>query len=91
AVRHARVESLHAQRFDVIACRAFASLHVFVRETRRLLSEEGIWMAMKGKVPDTDLAWLINLTFHVEPLEVPGLTGDRCVVWLSQEASASLP
>ncbi|MEO5845531.1 MAG: 16S rRNA (guanine(527)-N(7))-methyltransferase RsmG, partial [Caldimonas sp.] len=41
AVRHARVESLHAQRFDVIACRAFASLHVFVRETRRLLSEEG--------------------------------------------------
>jgi 16S rRNA (guanine527-N7)-methyltransferase len=79
---HARVESI-VDRFDVIASRAFASLSEFVAETRHLLKGSGTWMAMKGKTPDEELATLAaDLAFHVEPLRVPNLVAERCLVWI---------
>jgi 16S rRNA (guanine527-N7)-methyltransferase len=41
-------------------------------------------MAMKGKHPDAELAALAPnvAVFHVEPLQVPGLDADRCLVWM---------
>lgn len=83
-VQHGRVEDLQAPPFDVITSRAFASLPDFVRLTRPLLAGQGAWMAMKGRVPDDEIAALQLDTevFHVEQLEVPGLDAQRCLVWI---------
>ena len=81
---HARVEDVNAAPFDVIASRAFASLADFTRITRRQLADQGVWMAMKGRVPDEEIAALsvdVNV-IHVEPLVVPGLDAQRCLVWM---------
>ncbi len=81
---HARVEALAVPPFDLITARAFASLADFVRLTRHLLSPDGAWMAMKGKHPADELAALPAdvAVFHVEPITVPGLDAERCLVWL---------
>lgn len=81
---HARVESLTGEQFDLIVARAFATLADLVRVTRPLLAEGGRWMAMKGAVPDAEIAGLpagVDV-FHVEPLAVPGLDARRCLVWM---------
>ncbi len=47
-------------------------------------------MAMKGKTPDDELAGLAEgLTFHVEPLVVPDLDAERCLVWIECRSQAS--
>ncbi len=81
---HARVESLQVPPFGLITARAFASLADFTRLTRPLLAPGGCWMAMKGKRPDDEMAALPAevQVFHVEPLQVPGLDAERCLVWM---------
>ncbi len=80
---HARVESL-AGPFDVVCCRAFAALPDFVTWSRGALAGQGVWMAMKGKHPQAEIEGLPAdvQVFHVEPLTVPGLDAERCMVWL---------
>lgn len=80
---HGRVESLPGP-YDVIVSRAFATLADFVRGSRQALAPDGVWMAMKGKHPAPEMADLpadVN-AFSVEPLQVPGLQAERCLVWL---------
>jgi 16S rRNA (guanine527-N7)-methyltransferase len=82
--RHAHVEALQEAPFSVVTSRAFASLADFVALTRRRLAPGGVWMAMKGKRPSAEVACLpadIDV-FHVEPLRVPGLDGERHLVWM---------
>ena len=92
---HARVESLGAAqaRFDVITSRAFASLADFTRLSGDVLAEQGVWMAMKGKLPGDEQADLPAsvAVFHVEQLNVPGLDAQRCLVWMRRRAPAGLP
>lgn len=81
---HARVEQLALPPFDAVVSRAFASLADFTRLTRQHLAQAGCWIAMKGKVPDDEIAALdadISV-FHVERLQVPGLDAQRCLVWM---------
>jgi 16S rRNA (guanine527-N7)-methyltransferase len=81
---HSRVEALKLPPFGLITSRAFASLADFTRLTRPLLAPGGVWMAMKGKTPDDEIAALprdIDV-FHVEQLLVPGLDAERCLVWM---------
>jgi 16S rRNA (guanine527-N7)-methyltransferase len=80
---HARVESL-TQPYDVVCSRAFASLVDFTTWSKSALASHGVWMAMKGKHPDQELAMLPESVkvFHVEQLQVPGLDADRCIVWM---------
>ena len=87
---HARVEGMQAAPFDIVTSRAFSSLVDFVALTRFHVkqasadSAAGVWLAMKGKHPTDELAALpadVNV-FHVEPLEVPGLGAERCLVWM---------
>ncbi len=80
---HARVESL-TDPYDVICSRAFASLPDFVTWSRSALAESGVWMAMKGKHPQDEIDALPAgvKVFHVEPLTVPGLDVERCMVWM---------
>ena len=80
---HARVESL-TQGFDVVTSRAFASLADFSTWSGAALAPGGVWMAMKGKRPADEMAQLpagVDV-FHVEPLAVPGLDAERCLVWM---------
>ena len=80
---HARVESL-AGPFDVVSCRAFASLPDFTAWSRPALAAGAVWLAMKGKHPTDEIAALpANVqVFHIEPLVVPELEAERCIVWL---------
>ena len=86
---HARVEALALPSFDLITSRAFASLLDFTALTQPLLSEAGVWMAMKGKNPESEVAQLparISV-FHVEQLQVPTLDAERCLVWMKPQSS----
>lgn len=83
--RHSRVEALQVlQPFDLITARAFASLPDLVRWTRHLLAPGGCWMAMKGQDPIDERRSLPSDidVFHVEPVTVPGLDAQRCLVWM---------
>lgn len=87
---HARVEQLKG-RYEVITSRAFASLADFVSLSQGVLAEGGVWMAMKGKAPDEEVAALPPQAevFHVEHLTVPTLDAQRCIVWMRQSAALS--
>ena len=80
---HARVESL-TQPYDVVCSRAFASLLDFTTWSQSALASHAVWMAMKGKHPDQELAVLPESVkvFHVEQLQVPGLDAERCIIWM---------
>lgn len=80
---HSRVEALTGS-FDVVTCRAYASLRDFCGSSRHLLKPNGVWMAMKAKLSAeelTDLPATVRVD-KVEPLAVPGLDADRCLVWM---------
>ncbi len=81
---HARVEQLKLPPVDVVTSRAFASLRDFTALSRQHLKPDGVWMAMKGKLPSDerqDLAADVAV-FHVEQVTVPGLDAERCLVWM---------
>ena len=80
---HSRVEALTGG-FDVVTCRAYASLRDFCDSSRHLLKPNGLWMAMKAKLSVeelTDLPATVRVD-KVEPLAIPGLDADRCLVWM---------
>lgn len=82
---HARVESLTAP-YGVVSSRAFASLPDFVAGSSAALADGGVWMALKGKHPAAEIEALPEAVsvFHVEPLRVPGLDAERCIVWMAR-------
>lgn len=87
---HARVEAMEAAPFDIVVSRAFSSLADFVALTKFHVKQAdgtgpgGVWLAMKGKHPADEMAALPAdvAVFHVEPLRVPGLEAERCLVWM---------
>lgn len=87
---HARVESWRgasgdgAGGYDILISRAYASLTDFVTGTSALLAPAGVWVAMKARLPQEEIAALppgISV-FHVEPLCLPQLDLQRCLVWM---------
>lgn len=74
-VIESRVEEFHPDvLFDVVTARAFASLSEIVTGCRRLLAPRGRIVAMKGAVPEAELAALPgDLRAEVIALRVPGL------------------
>jgi 16S rRNA (guanine527-N7)-methyltransferase len=92
ALRLANVEAVHSRieamagAFDIVASRAFASLADFTRLTSGLLNPQGVWMAMKGKLPCGEISELAPSVrvFHVEPLQVPELNAERCLIWMTK-------
>ncbi len=79
---HARVETLKGP-YEIVSCRAFASLIDFTTWSRPAIAANGIWLAMKGKHPQDEIDALGKevQVFHVEPLQVPHLDAERCIVW----------
>jgi 16S rRNA (guanine527-N7)-methyltransferase len=80
---HARVEKLGVA-YQVVSARAFSSLPDLVAGSDQALLPGGFWMAMKGKTPDEEIQALPPQVqvFQVEPLQVPGLDAQRCIVWM---------
>ena len=89
--RHARIETIHTP-YDVIVSRAFAALPDFVSWSAGAMAPDGVWLAMKGKHPADELAVLpVDVeVFHVEPLQVPGLDAERCLVWMRQRKATAI-
>jgi 16S rRNA (guanine527-N7)-methyltransferase len=85
---HGRVEQV-TEPYDVVSSRAFASLADFVNWSARALAPDGVWLAMKGRRPDAEIAELPPTAemFHVEQLSVPGLDAERCIVWMRRRSS----
>jgi len=71
---------------DSIVSRAFSNLADFVNLTRHLLKPGGRWVAMKGKKPEEEVARLPEdvEVMGVVPLNVPGLSAERCVVLMEK-------
>lgn len=87
---HSRIEAMPAAGADVVVSRAFASLADFADLTRLHLGRDGIWVAMKGKRPDDELAELQDRAdvFHVEPLQVPQVDAQRHLIWMRPTKTA---
>jgi 16S rRNA (guanine527-N7)-methyltransferase len=75
-----RAEIFHpTSGFDTVTSRAFSTIENFIKCTSHLIYDQGVWLAMKGRYPDTELA-AIHRPYQVETYRVPGITGDRCCV-----------
>lgn len=83
-VVHSRVEQLQPSRlFSTVISRAFASMHNIVDLTGHLLAEDGVLLAMKGQIPEQELAEL-SLDYSVIPLNVPGIDAERCLICMEK-------
>lgn len=84
---HSRVELLE-EKFDLVVSRAFASLKDFTAWSDKALCSGGTWAAMKGKIPEEEMAELpANIKIqHIQTLEVPGLDAQRCLIWLERSS-----
>ena len=70
--------------FDTVVCRAFTSLAEFVTNSGHLAAPEGRLVAMKGKLPEDELAALPPewSATSIDEVAVPGLEGERHMVVL---------
>jgi 16S rRNA (guanine527-N7)-methyltransferase len=79
SVCHNRVEQYHPEKsFDTVITRAFAGLSDIVEMTAHLLSKDGVLLAMKGQIPD--LPKLESAKTEMIPVNVPGISAERCLV-----------
>ena len=73
---HSRVEQYRpGQKFDTLACRAFASLELFVKSSLDLCKANGRLLAMKGAYPADELEKLnpeVVDVIAVHELSIPG-------------------
>lgn len=82
-----RVEELVvATPFDVITSRAFAELNDFVNWSQHLLQADGRFFAMKGVMPDGEVArlpegWHVT---EVRALHVPDLDVERHLIYIER-------
>ncbi|MCW7538376.1 16S rRNA (guanine(527)-N(7))-methyltransferase RsmG [Aquabacterium sp. A7-Y] len=89
---HSRVEEMKPANAHVVVSRAFSSLRDMVTWTVDHLAADGVWMAMKGKLPEDEMVALPPSVsvFHVEHLKVPELEAERCIVWIRPSSSPTL-
>jgi 16S rRNA (guanine527-N7)-methyltransferase len=83
-----RVQSLEISvPFDLITCRAYATLVDFARDVDAIADEQTRLVALKGLRPDSEIEdvlrpWVVD---EVEELVVPFLNAQRHLVWLRRE------
>lgn len=87
-----RVEALKKDvKFDVIISRAFSEIGLFIKLTKHLLVENGLWLAMKGQIPVHEFEVQdfksagVQVT-KIEVLKVAGLEAERHLVFLSSNS-----
>lgn len=69
--------------FDAVLVRAYGSLKDIWLQTRRLLSEQGAVLAMKGRMPESVGLSATEARVRVIALNVPGLKAERHLVELT--------
>jgi len=91
-VIHGRVEQAVSdqktdKRFRIVTSRAFASLTDMVTLARETLAEDGRYVAMKGVVPEDEIADLPEWAKveQIIPLDVPNLDAERHLIVLKSE------
>lgn len=83
-VVQSRAEQFEGQ-FDTVTSRAFASLADMLRWSAHLLAKSGVFLAMKGMLPDQEIAALPDsYSVSVISLDVPFLGEDRHLIRIVQ-------
>lgn len=78
-----RVEQLNpAEPFNTVISRAFSEIALFIKLTRHLIAEDGLWLAMKGQMPQGELGAIALKPSRIAELIVPGLDAQRHLVFL---------
>lgn len=78
-----RVEQLKPEApFDTVISRAFSEIALFVKLTKHLIAEDGLWLAMKGQMPQEELEAVALKPSNITSLTVPGLDAQRHLVFL---------
>ncbi|MPS47441.1 MULTISPECIES: 16S rRNA (guanine(527)-N(7))-methyltransferase RsmG [Methylobacillus] len=78
-----RVEQFEPEApFDTVISRAFSEIALFVKLTRHLMAEDGLWLAMKGQMPQEELGAVALKPAKIMSLIVPGLDAQRHLVFL---------
>mgnify|MGYP003127965428 CR=1 FL=1 len=79
-VVESRVEIYHPTRaFDTVVSRAFSALEPMVEKTQHLIDARGLWLAMKGRVPEDELIHL-GKSYVTRTYTVPGVFGERSCI-----------
>lgn len=89
--KHCRIEN-SGMVYDMVVCRAFSSLKTFAELTSQCVREDGIWIAMKGKLPLDEIKELPP-AFQVKDLvqvNVPGLEEERTFVEFQRQVVKQL-
>ena len=85
SVIHSRAEDYQPELgFDIVTTRAFSSLPDMVKMTAHLLNPNGVILAMKGQIPEAELA-AIKTTATLIPISVPEVEAERCLVLISSQ------
>ncbi len=79
-----------ASGFDVVICRAFASLNKILSQSGHLCATNGVVLAMKGRYPSQELTELPGhwVCRQVHPLSVPRVQGERHLVVMQRKSEA---
>jgi 16S rRNA (guanine527-N7)-methyltransferase len=76
-----RVEAFESNvKFAQIISRAFSEVALFMKLTKHLLLSDGVWLAMKGVVPEHEFAALAQQPQKIIPLHVAHLQAERHLV-----------
>lgn len=83
-----RVENVKEFQYDIIVSRAFAELSDFVRLSSHLLSNQGVWLAMKGVYPYEEIDRLPEniIVEQIQEVKVPFIDGSRHIVRMTKGA-----
>lgn len=83
---HGRVEALRERQFGQVISRAFASIIDMVSLSQDLLDKKGVFLAMKGRYPEVEIAELppIYRLLQSYPLQVPDLEEERHLLVLGR-------
>ncbi|MFI3220355.1 MAG: class I SAM-dependent methyltransferase, partial [Methylococcales bacterium] len=85
SVIHSRAEDYQPELgFDIVTTRAFSSLPDMVTVTAHLLNPNGVILAMKGQIPEAELAE-IKTTATLIPISVPEVEAERCLVRINAQ------
>ena len=81
---HDRVELLTSEeKYDGIISRAFSNMEVFIKSTKHLIKNQGVWYGMKSKKILDDEMININDPWVLEKLDIPFLQAERYLVKVS--------
>ena len=70
--------------FDTVISRAFSNLAQMIHWTEHLVANQGMWLAMKGRYPEDEIA-AITYSYHVQRYSVLDIEAERCCVLIDKE------